>query len=92
MPSLNISALGIINQTLKYHQTEPFPKAGRIAFQLVIALFGVTTNGLIEFVLLKNKKLRGETITPSIVSLSSWSKFAFFCWRALFTVFAPMHN
>ena len=69
MPSLNVSVLGIINQTLKYPQTETFPKAGGIAFQLVIALFGITTNGLIGFVLFKNKKLRGETITPSILSL-----------------------
>lgn len=69
MPSLNISVLGIINQTLKYPQAEPFPKAGGIAFQFAIALFEITTNGLIGFELLKNKKLRGETITPSILSL-----------------------
>ena len=69
MPTVNSSILGTINQTVRYPQTEPPARALGLAFQLLIALFGITANGLIAVVLLKNKNLRTETIASAILSL-----------------------
>ena len=69
MPSVNTSTLGIINQTVNYPQMEPPARALGLAIQFPIVLFGIIANGLIAFVLLKNKSLRTETIASAILSL-----------------------
>lgn len=69
MPSRNTSTLRHINQTLRYPQSgSPFTTSEEV-YGLIWLLFGLVVNGLIEFVLIKNKKLRSETISLAIMSL-----------------------
>ena len=69
MPSINTSTLGYVNQTL----TNPQPGSQFTSFEigcnLIVILFGLTMNGLIEIVLMRNKTIRSETISPAIISL-----------------------
>ena len=70
MPTLNTSTFGYItNQTLKYPQTVHPLTTSQIVTNLLIIFFGLTVNGLIGYVLIKDKKLRSESISPSIISL-----------------------
>ena len=71
MPSLNTSTFGVINKTLKYPQEgSPFT-ASESVYGLIWLLFGLIINGLIQILLIKNKKLRSETTSPAIMSLIS---------------------
>ena len=74
MPAVNSSTFGYINQTLKYPQVEPLSdwsdlKLAALAFNIFLCLFGMTANGLIGIVSIKDKILRNENITPAIISL-----------------------
>ena len=71
MPSLNVSTFGYINQTLKYPQAgSPFTFSESV-YGVIWLLFGLVVNGLIQLVLIKNKKLRSESTSPAIMSLIS---------------------
>ena len=69
MPSINSSTLGFINQTLRNPQPGSQFTPFEIGYNLIVILFGLTINGLIEIVLMRNKTIRSETIGPAIISL-----------------------
>ena len=47
MPSINISTLGYINQTLKRPQPEHLVTGFALALNIIVCLSGLTINGLI---------------------------------------------
>ena len=51
MPSINISTLGYINQTLANPQPGSQFTSFEIGYNLIVILFGLAINGLIEIVL-----------------------------------------
>ena len=76
MPFVNVSTIGYINQTLKYPQVAPLSdwiglngKWLGLAINILLCFFGMTVNGLIGVVSIKDKVLRSENITPAIISL-----------------------
>ena len=74
MPFVNVSTIGYINQTLKYPQVAPLSdwtdlKLAALAFNILLCFFGMTANGLIGIISIKDKVLRSENITPAIISL-----------------------
>ena len=74
MPTLNTSTFGYINHTLKYPQLTPLSDWSNgswpvLVVNILLCFFGVTVNGLIGIVSIKDKALRSENITPAIVSL-----------------------
>ena len=69
MPSRNTSTLGHINRTLTNPQPGSQFTSFEIGYNLIVILFGLTVNGLVEFALIRNKKIRSETISPAIISL-----------------------
>ena len=75
MPSINISTLGYINQTLKRPQPEHLVTGFALAFNMIVCLSGLTINSLIVTVLMKNTMLKKETLTPAILSLISANIF-----------------
>ena len=72
MPSINMSTLGIIDQTVKYDNKTNDVSIGITILQylyfFIIAAIGIIINGLIALVLMKNKKMRNEVITCAILS------------------------
>ena len=74
MPTLNTSTFGYINHTLKYPQLTPLSDWSNgswpvLVVNILLCFFGVTVNGLIGIVSIKDKALRSENITPAIISL-----------------------
>ena len=74
MPTISTSTFGNINQTLRYPQFAPLTdwndlKLAALPVKILLSLFGMTVNGLIGIVSIKDDVLRSENITPAIISL-----------------------
>ena len=90
MPTINTSTFGYINQSLKYPQVEPLTewsnlKLATLAINILLCCFGLTVNGLIGTVSIKDKVLRSQNITPAIISLVG-ANFLY-CLTGLFFLF-----
>ena len=91
MPTLNTSTFGYINHTLKYPQLAPLSDWSNgswpaVAVNILLCFLGMTLNGLIGIVSIKDKVLRSENITPAIVSLVGTNFL--FCLIGLFAAFS----
>ena len=91
MPTFNTSTFGYINQTLKYPQVAPLSdwsdsKFATLAVNILLCYFGMTANGLIGIVSIKDKFLRSENITPAIISLVA-ANFFYLLSGLLFLLF-----
>ena len=92
MPTLNTSTFGYINKTLKYPQVAPSSdwsdlRLSLLAVNILLCFFGMTINGLIGIVSIKDKVLRSENTTPAIISLVG-ANFAYCLNGLLFLLFA----
>ena len=82
MPTLNTTAFGYINHTLKYPQVA-FLSEWSDPINILLFFFGMTANGLIGVASIKDKVLRSDSITPAIISLVG-ANFAFCLSRLIF--------
>ena len=92
MPTINTSTFGFINQTLIYPQAAPLSdwsnlRLSLLAVNILLCVFGLTVNGLIGIVSIKDKVLRSENITPAIISLVG-ANFAFCLNGIIFVLFS----